>query len=72
MRELQAAGGGVMADFRIVSKPVYIAFECPFCEEEVNLSWARIEPPENWADEWDDVKCPYCGEWVSLGDWVYD
>lgn len=56
-----------MADFTIVSKPVAIRFECPFCEEDVELSWAKITPPWSWTDEWDDAKCPFCGEIVSLG-----
>jgi sarcosine oxidase delta subunit len=61
-----------MADFRIISKPVAISFECPFCEEDVELSWAKLNPPECWCDEWEDVKCPFCGERVSLGDYTYD
>ena len=61
-----------MADFTIISKPVAIKFECPFCEEDVELSWAKVNPPAYWGEEWNDVKCPNCGEMVSLGDYTYD
>lgn len=49
-----------MADFRIISKPVAIRFKCPFCEEDIELSWESITPPNCWGDDWDDVKCPCC------------
>ncbi len=61
-----------MADFRIVSAPVAIAFECPFCEYEIEIPWKDVYAPGCWQDEWPDVKCPECGELVSLGDWTYD
>lgn len=61
-----------MVDFRIISTPVEICFECPFCEEEVRLLWDKINVPEYWGDEWDDVECPNCGETVTLGDYEYE
>ena len=61
-----------MADFIIVSKPTHIALECPFCELDIELSWAKINPPKCWTDEWEDVKCPNCGKMISLGEWEYD
>lgn len=61
-----------MADFKIISKPIEICFECPHCENYVSLSWGRIEAPECWCDPWPDVKCPECDEIVPLGEWEYD
>lgn len=61
-----------MVDFRIISKPVAIGFDCPFCEEDVEISWAKIKPPYYWGDKWEDVKCPSCGKTVSLGCCTYD
>lgn len=61
-----------MADFTINSRPVSITFECPFCEQDVEISWEKLEPPKYWGDEWEDVECPLCGVMVTLGDWKYD
>lgn len=61
-----------MADFRIVSRPVCISFECPFCEIEVEIPWKDVNVPKCWSDDWPDVECPSCGKEVSLGDFDYD
>ena len=61
-----------MAEFRIVSKPVAIAVECPFCEMGVEIPWGEVKAPSYWGDEWPEVKCPECGKIVALGDWTYD
>lgn len=61
-----------MADFTIVSKPVSIHFECPFCEQDIEIPWQKIDAPASWADEWPEVLCPECGKPVVLGDWTYD
>ena len=61
-----------MANFLIVSKPVKICFECPFCEQKVEIPFKDVAAPESWQDEWPDVQCPECKNIVSLGDWEYD
>lgn len=62
-----------MAEFRIISAPVKIAFECPYCEAEVEIPWKQINAPDYWGDDWPEVTCPECGrDDVVLGDWVYD
>lgn len=61
-----------MADFTIVSAPVCIRFECPFCEADVEIPWKKVDVPDSWSDEWPDATCPECGASVSLGEWVYD
>lgn len=59
-------------DFRIVSKPCAIAFDCPYCDGEIEISWEAANAPEYWNDSWDDVICPNCGKKIELGDWEYD
>ena len=61
-----------VADFTIVSKPVAIRLECPFCEEEIEIPWREVEVPENWSDNWPAVACPNCGKEIALDDWDYD
>ena len=61
-----------MADFTIVSRPVSIRFQCPFCESEEEIPWEEVKHPDYWGDEWDDIECPSCGKMVSLGEWIYD
>ena len=55
------------ADFIIVSKPVSIQFECPYCHCENDIRWCDITPPDYWGDRWDDVECQECGKMVQLG-----
>lgn len=59
-------------DFRIVSAPVEIAFECPHCGEEIKIPWRDVDVPECWSDLWPSVECPECGKSVDLGEWEYD
>ena len=72
LRQKHGTGGLTMADFTILSKPVAICFECPFCESEVEIPWSKIEVPDSWCEDWGDIGCPYCGKMVSLGEWTYD
>jgi hypothetical protein len=60
------------ADFIIVSKPVSIQFECPYCHCENDIQWRDITPPDYWGDRWDDVECQECGKMVQLGEWDYE
>ncbi len=59
-------------DFRIVSAPVKIAFDCPHCEEAVEIPWRDVAAPDGWNDVWPSVDCPECGKSVELGEWEYD
>ncbi len=59
-------------DFRIVSAPVKIAFECPHCGEEIEIPWRDVDCPESWSDGWPPTKCSECGKFVELGAWEYD
>lgn len=59
-------------DFRIVSAPVKIAFECPHCVEYVEIPWRCVDAPESWSGGWPPVDCPERGKSVKLGEWEYD
>ena len=59
-------------DFRIISRPVEIVFECPHCEVSQEIKWGDMDVPEYWGDDWGEVECPTCGETVELGDYDYD
>lgn len=61
-----------MVDFIIVSAPVAISLDCPFCEEEIEIRWKDAHPPKDWTAPWDDVECPNCKSMIALGDWTYD
>lgn len=59
-------------DYTIISKPSYIIFTCPHCEEEVEV---RFDEVDFNTDYWGDgavCDCPECGEEVELGDYEYD
>lgn len=58
--------------FRIVSAPVSVDFECPYCETDVSIPWKDTGHPDYWLDPWPDINCPYCHKEVSMGDWEYD
>ena len=38
-----------MADFTIVSRPVAIRFQCPFCESEEEIPWEEVKHPDYWG-----------------------
>lgn len=63
---------GKTVDFHIDVKPVSITFECPYCENEVTVTWGALDVPEYWGDDWDYVECPSCEKEVKLGDYEYD
>lgn len=59
-------------DFHINVRPVSINFKCPHCGCETEVSWRDVAEPEYWGDDWGEVQCNVCGEWVELGDYDYD
>lgn len=57
--------------YEIISKPDYIKFECPHCEEVIEIDFADVN---FYTDYWGDgawVDCPMCNEEVELGDYGY-
>jgi uncharacterized Zn finger protein len=59
-------------DFTIVSKPAWITFDCPHCGCKTEVPWRLVNEPEYWGDDWGEVECTVCGEWVQLGEYDYD
>lgn len=58
--------------YRIISKPSYIIFQCPFCHKKVKSDFKDVDfKTDVWSDgAWCD--CPYCGKEVELGDYEYN
>lgn len=59
-------------DYTIISKPAYIKFDCPYCNEEVEIDFKEVVfNTDYWGDgAW--VNCPECGEEVELNNYEYD
>lgn len=55
-------------NYTIISKSLYITFECPFCYEEVEVSFKDVDfKTDYWEDStWCD--CLKCGREVELND----
>ena len=59
-------------EFSIISAPIAIRFNCPYCGIEVQLKWNEVDAPHYWGDTWPPVKCPECKKSVELDTWEYD
>ena len=57
-------------DYRIVSKPDYIEFECPHCGEDVKISVRDLDGESPWYLT--ECTCPECKKTVLMGDNEYD
>lgn len=61
-------------EFTIVQRPFEIQLVCPFCAEEVRIPWDEV-PNSNgyWGDiHNEEVECPHCHEYITLGDYDVD
>ena len=58
-------------DYMIISAPKYIIFTCPYCGEEVQVEFEKVDYlTEVWNDgAW--VDCPECDKEVKLCNWEY-
>ena len=58
--------------YTIISKPDHITFECPHCNENVNVPFGDVDyNTDYWGDgAW--VNCAECGKEVELGGYEYD
>ncbi len=59
-------------DYTIISKPSYIAFECPYCKEKVEVPFKEVDFNTDYWGDGAVVDCPECCNEVTLGDWEYD
>ena len=59
-------------DYTIISKPAYVQFECPYCHEEIEISFGDVFfNTDYWGDgAW--TYCPECGEEVELDNYEYE
>ena len=59
-------------DYMILSAPKDVKFICPYCKEEVQVEFEKLD---YLTEVWDDgalVDCPECGKEVKLCGWEYD
>lgn len=54
-------------DYTITSVPTSVSFECPHCNEEVELPFET-----RFWEGYEEVKCPECNNKVRLCEWDYD
>ena len=62
-------------DYVICSKPDYISFDCPHCNDEMHIDWEKIYPKlgsDLYYGEPGTVDCPKCGQEIELGSPEYD
>ena len=54
----------------IIQTPAKARFECPYCEEEINMSYTDFESQQlsSYFGDWDNVECPECGKSIEIDD----
>ena len=57
--------------YEIISKPDYITFECPHCEEEVQVPFECANYNTSYWGDGALVNCPECGKEVELDEYDY-
>ena len=54
-------------DFTIITRPEFIVFTCPYCEQDVEIKYDAVDL------RFDNVvRCPECGRNVELGEHDYE
>lgn len=59
-------------DYTIISKPVYIKFECPYCGEEIEVPFEEVDYKTDYWGDGARVDCPNCDKEVELNNYEYD
>jgi len=61
-------------DVTIVQTPIKVSFECPHCEEDINVDYieiiALLGEPIDWMHEW--IECPECNLMCKIDDVDWD
>ncbi|EME7197675.1 hypothetical protein OHM04_002691 [Enterococcus faecium] len=64
------------ADYTICSTPSYISFDCPRCDEHIEIDWKKIAGAfgegELYYGNCGAITCQNCGHDIELGDAEYD
>lgn len=64
------------ADYNICSTPSYISFDCPICDEHIEIDWDKIAGAfgegELYYGNCGAIMCQNCGHDIELGDVEYD
>ena len=61
-------------DFTIFRRPSTVKLECPFCEEEIEMDYSDFPYSDMyWGDiSGEELECPNCHEYITLGDYDVD
>lgn len=63
-------------DITIVRTPRYVTFDCPYCDEEIEMDYDEFtdfmmeDNPSEW--EYEPFFCPKCYEELEVGDIDWD
>ena len=63
------------ADYVICSTPSYISFDCPRCDEHIEIEWEKVKSAfgnELYYGNCGAIMCQNCGHDIELGDVEYD
>lgn len=62
------------ADFTIVTAPIYVTWECPYCGKEFEDDYKEFstisDNPGHWSGE--KVECPNCKREIIIDDVDWD
>lgn len=59
-------------DYKIISKPVYVQFECPHCEETVKVPYDEVDYNTDYPGDGAKATCPECDKEVDLDYYEYE
>ena len=61
-------------DLNVKQKPTYVCFDCPSCEEEVEIKYSdfvkKYGDPPDWS--YKTIACPYCKFLLEVDEWEYE
>ncbi|NFO86484.1 hypothetical protein FDC58_10520 [Clostridium botulinum] len=63
------------ADIRIISEPVWVKFDCPFCGEEIEMLYDDFNDLigcEVCDWEYSNFECPKCSKKIEIDDVEWD
>jgi len=60
-------------DISVITKPISIQFECPYCDSEVTIDYDDFESEVGECCDWpySKIKCPECEKVLEIDniDW---
>lgn len=59
-------------EYVIKSRPEYVEFECPHCNEKVKLPFKEVKYRTSYWGDGALVVCPICKKTVELAEYDYE